>query len=142
MTTFPDTVAYMKQLASACNRYMPGTLEKFLRRLIDGQAVIYPQTVIGTVVGGSSATAVVLGFTPDHVEVINMTDYNKMFIWATPMTSDTAVILYPASTISQIASGGVTPVTTAGSQGFSLGFNIAIASKLLAYKATKNRPTI
>lgn len=143
MTTFPDTLASARQLAGACGRYLPNAIEKFLRRLIDGNIVVGPQVVVGTVTGGSSATAVVLGFTPDNVEVTNITDYNAMFIWSTPMTNDTAVKLQAVtSTLGQITSGGVTPITTAGSQGFSLGFNIAIAGKLLQYKATKNRPAI
>lgn len=143
MAIFPDTLASARQLASAAGRMLPNAIERFLRRLIDGNLVVYPQVVIGTVTGGSSATPVVLGFTPDFVQITNITDYNAIFQWSAGMTNDTAVKLQaPASTMGQITSGGITPVSTAGSQGFSLGFNIAIAAKNLQYIAIKNRPTV
>jgi hypothetical protein len=135
-SAFPFATA-LQQIAQGA-RSLLRSIPIVLKALIDGTLVVYPRMVVGTIAATATTMTVNLGFAPDAVEVINVTDA-KQLNWYSPMTSGTGLLL--ATTAAAVSSGGVTPITTAGSEGFSVGTNISAPSKFLTYIAYRNRPT-
>ena len=104
--------------------------------------------VIGTYTGTGAAINVPLGFTPDYVEVYNVTDGDDKWEWFSSMTDGHA--LYSRSVtdnatsgnagMSRITSNGVSVYagSTSASKGFTVGTALSESGKTFAYKAIRN----
>jgi len=91
--------------------------------------------VTAEVSGTGSTVTVNLGFTPSYVMTLNLTDFDVQYEWTDTMANGTAIEHNKAGSISQLASEGITPITTAGSEGFQIGTTISENSKRIAYVA-------
>lgn len=81
------------------------------------------QFATGTVEGTGSAINVELGFTPGHVEIINI-DGDAFLRWNDAMPDANGMKTVAAGTTAQITSNGVTPYAgsaASASKGFTIG---------------------
>lgn len=100
--------------------------------------LISPAIAVGVISGNASTVAVVVGFTPDWVEIIDTTNSNLRAFWTTGMTDDTAIKI-DASSMGALASEGITAITTAGSEGFQIGTTLSVNAAQLRYIAYKKQ---
>lgn len=100
--------------------------------------LISPAIAVGTVSGSGGAVSVVIGFVPDWVEVIDSTNSNMRAFWSSGMTAATAIKI-DASSMGAVAANGITQVTTAGSEGFTIGSTLAVSAAQLQYIAYKKQ---
>lgn len=102
-------------------------------------ALMSPAVAVGLISGNGSTVAVVVGFVPDWIEVINPTEGATVarFFWTTGM-SEGAAIKQDASSMGTIGGRlGFQTVTTAGSEGFLIGNTVSVATAQLRYIAHK-----
>lgn len=92
----------------------------------------------GTVTGTGAAINIPLGFVPDYVRIVNITDADQIDEWFAGMADGTSVQTNTA--VATRASNGVTPY--AGSStvaaGFTIGSGISESAKVLYYVALRN----
>ncbi len=101
--------------------------------------MISPAIAVGLISGNASTIAVVIGFVPDWVEVIDPTNNNLRAFWTTGM-SNGAGIKIDASSMGALNGGtGIAAVTTAGSEGFTIGPTVSVAAAQLRYIAFKKQ---
>jgi hypothetical protein len=91
---------------------------------------------VGTVTGTGAALTVTLGYRPDHVRVVNITDGDTVHEFFTGMTAGHAIKITNGDTtqMSRITSNGITLTDT----GFTLGTDVSESDKLLGYVATRS----
>lgn len=104
--------------------------------------------VIGTYTGTGAAINLPLGFTPDYVEVYNVTDGDDKWEWFSSMTDGHALwqrsvtdnLTTGLAGMTRITANGVTPYagTTTASKGFTIGTALSESGKTFAYKAFRN----
>jgi hypothetical protein len=94
----------------------------------------------GTVTGTGAALNVSLGWVPDYVRIVNVTDGDRIDEWFSDMTAGTAVTTTTAAATT--ASNGISAYagTAAGlAPGFTIGSTISENAKVLSYVAIRNR---
>lgn len=92
----------------------------------------------GSVTGTGSAINVSLGFKPNRVEVINVTDGTVVWLWTSAMPAGTAIKIDTAAATQ--ASNGISVYNGDGSTppGFTIGSAISTNGKSLAWTAMRN----
>jgi len=96
----------------------------------------------GTVTGTGAAINISVGFSPDHVIVINDTAGDKLE-WFSNMPAGSAYKRGTAGGGSKIATGGISQFTGSATQqaGFTVGNDaVNTAAQLIRYMATSNGP--
>lgn len=107
-----------------------------------------PNIRTGTFTGNGAAQHIVLGFVPDYVRVINITDGTHAFEWFKGMAAGNAFQNANHGTVqnSVITSNGITaypgqqqtsPETGQGA-GFTVGTAISVNAKVYRYVAIRN----
>lgn len=96
------------------------------------------QVRIGTVTGTGAAITVSLGWIPDYVKVVNVTDGDITDEWFTGMTASTAIST--AAAVAPRSSNGISTFagSSAAAPGFTLGTGISESGKTLSYIAIRN----
>lgn len=91
----------------------------------------------GSVVGTGAAINVELGFIPDHVRVVNVTDGDRIDEWFYGMTDGTAVTITTA--VATTASNGISGYVgdSTHSKGFTIGSGVSESAKTLFYIASR-----
>lgn len=136
--------AKIRQLAGQAGRGVLKSLETLFSGLVDGTVVVYPRVAVGSIAANATEMFIGLGWIPDYVRVVNITDGGPALEWCNN-TNDTAIQY--ATTITQVTSGGITPLTTLSTTlGFKVGIKATISGttlngKALRYMAVKNRPS-
>lgn len=105
---------------------------------------------IGTYTGNGAAINIELGFIPDHVRVINVTDGNQIFDWFNGMTAGHAIRQQNVvdngttgnSSLASITSNGITALagdrTTPRRPGFTVGTALSTDTKVYRYIASRS----
>lgn len=93
---------------------------------------------IGTYTGNGAAQNIELGYIPDHVEIMNITDKNAGWEWFSSMNDGEAIAL--AAGPAPVASNGVSKLkgTNNTQKGFTIGTALSANGKTFAYRATRN----
>lgn len=100
--------------------------------------LLSPAIAVGLISGNASTIAVVTGFVPDWVEVIDPTTATpQRFFWTNGMTAATAIKQDTSSMGTVASAGGISQVTTAGSEGFQIGPTVSVSTVQLRYIAYK-----
>lgn len=97
-----------------------------------------PSIKTGTVTGTGAAINVSLGFTPDYVRIVNITDADQVDEWFSGMTDGTSIQTNAA--VSARASGGISAYagSTTAAPGFTIGSGISESAKVLRYVAMRD----
>jgi len=129
--------------AGEAGRGMHSWAEKLFRAMVTGELRFTPEIKVGTLTGNNATVVVNLGFIPDYVKVVNVTDRDDMFEWFTGMSDGTAVRTKHPSGPDTMTTQGIAVVndSTNGVYGFQIGTTISESTKSLRYIATLNRPT-
>jgi hypothetical protein len=91
----------------------------------------------GSFTGAGAAVNISLGWTPEYVKVVNLTDADQIDEWFDMMTdgtsiqTNTAVATRSSNGISKYAGDGATP------KGFTIGSGIAENAKVIAWFACR-----
>lgn len=94
----------------------------------------------GTITGTGAAATVTLGWVPDYVEVINLTDGDRIDRWHRAMGEGQAVTTTTGSVAKQAANGISSFLgDIANPQGFVIGSAINETGKLLGWLAMRGR---
>lgn len=99
--------------------------------------LISPAVAVGLISGNASTIAVVTGFVPDWVEVIDPTNGNLRAFWTTGMTAGAGMKIDRSSMATISTGNGLDVVSTAGSEGFQIGPTVSVAAAQLRYVALK-----
>ena len=100
-----------------------------------------PDIQVGTVTGTGAAIDIELGFVPDYVKIVNITDADIMHEWFASMDDGKAIAT--AAAVATLATNGITPyagVRGSNSKGFTIGTTISESAKVLAYVAMRSGP--
>ena len=91
---------------------------------------------MGTYEGTGAAINVELGFIPDHVEIINITDGTAAWLWHRSMGNGKAQAL---GTLATVGSNGVSAYNgnASAAKGFTVGTALSGSGKTFAYKASR-----
>lgn len=92
----------------------------------------------GSYVGTGAAINIQLGWVPDRVEIINITDGDAVWIWHTAMGAGKAQAM---GTLATLASNGVTaynPTDYSAKKGFTIGTSLSESGKTFAYTASRS----
>lgn len=97
---------------------------------------MFPNTVVGSVVGTGAAINVLLGFKPDFVRVVNVTDGAELFRFR----GQTGVTI--AATGARTVQAGLTDYEGADGEGFTIGAVAAVNvdTETLVYEAVRSAP--
>jgi hypothetical protein len=92
----------------------------------------------GTVVGTGAAINVGLGWTPEYVKVVNVTDADQIDEWHVSMADGTAIQTNTA--VATRATNGISKYAgdAANPKGFTIGSGISEAAKTLFWFAQRN----
>lgn len=104
---------------------------------------------VGTYTGTGAAVNIELGWVPDYVKIVNITDGDDMWEWFTGMTAAHAIysrsVTDNATTgnagISRITSNGISlrsPTDYSSKQGFTAGSALSESGDTFAYLAFRN----
>lgn len=130
----------MRKRINDAARLRGSEIASALRSITEGDFAVSPIVQVGTYTGTGATFNMTLNFSPDHLEIINVTDRDEMWFWNSGMSNHTAVRVQ-----SQVesAAGGVTPLSNGGGRiiGFTVDTQLSENGKLYSYKAIKNRPT-
>lgn len=97
------------------------------------------QTRVGKVTGTGAAIAINLGWVPDYVRIVNITDADTIDEWfADGSAAGTAVSTTTA--VAARSSNGITILDTSTAKGFTIGSGISESGKVLGYVAHRNIP--
>lgn len=96
-----------------------------------------PNFITGTVIGTGAAINVSLGFVPDYVRVVNVTDADQIDEWFSGMTDGTSIQTNTA--VATRASNGISAYAGSGATapGFTIGSGISETAKVLRYFAVR-----
>lgn len=94
----------------------------------------------GSVVGTGAAINIELGYIPDYVKIVNVTDSDQIDEWFAGMTAGTSVQTNAA--VAARASNGVSPYagTISTKPGFTIGSGISESGKTLYWLAERALP--
>lgn len=97
------------------------------------------ETELGTVTGTGAAVTITLGFTPDYVEVVNLTDGDTIDRWHRAMGEGQSIT--SATGVSKRTTNGISTFQgdVGSPQGFVIGSAINEAGKLLGWLAIRGR---
>lgn len=94
---------------------------------------------MGSVVGTGAAIVVNLGWQPDHIKVVNITDADQIDEWFKGMAAGTSIQTNAA--VATRAVNGLSVLNgSTGVQGFTIGSGISEAGKTLAWIAMRQIP--
>lgn len=104
---------------------------------------------VGSYTGTGAAINVELGFTPDYVKVINVTDGDEYWEWFSSMTNAHAIYTRTVTdngvtgnaSITRITANGITPLNPTDfttKQGFTIGTALSESGDTFAYVAVRN----
>jgi hypothetical protein len=95
---------------------------------------------LGTVVGTGAAINVSVGFKPEYIKVVNITDGTQVDEWFTGMADGASIQTNLA--VAPRAANGLTPNdgNNAVAKGFTIGSGISTAGKTLAWIAKRTLP--
>lgn len=94
---------------------------------------------MGTIVGTGAAIAVTLGWVPDHIKVVNVTDADQMDEWYKGMAQGSSIQTNAA--VATRATNGLSTLTGAtGVLGFTIGSGISEVGKSLTWIAMRQIP--
>lgn len=93
----------------------------------------------GTYTGTGAALTVNLGWVPDWLQIINVTDGDITSIWADGMTDDTSFDI-AAAAVTNAADGisGFDGVAGVSSPGFTVGTDLSESAKVYRYVAMRS----
>ena len=96
-----------------------------------------PNYKYGTVVGTGAASNIPLGFTPEYVKVVNLTDADQIDEWFAAMADGTSIQTNAA--VATRAANGISKYAGSGSvaKGFTIGSGISELGKTLAWIAMR-----
>jgi hypothetical protein len=144
-------LANAKLLAGGAGRGIWRNAETLLRAMLTGSdsadgVIFTSQFKIGTSTGTGTSNFINLGFVPDMVLAVNVTDRDEVFIWSDFQTTLTATRIGTnaggTTTVAGITAGVAEyNDTTTGAMGFSMGATMMENGKTLAYIALRNKPT-
>lgn len=102
------------------------------------------QVATGSYTGNGAAQNISLGWVPDHIKVINVTDSDATWEWFKGMTDGTAV--KTSAAVAPLAANGISeyagsavPGSEAGA-GFTIGTDLSEDTKVHRYIAYRNGP--
>ena len=94
---------------------------------------------IAKVTGTGAAIDINLGWVPDYVRIVNITDADVIDEWfADGSAAGTAI--QTAAAVAARASNGITILNTSTAKGFTIGSGISESAKVLGYVAMRNIP--
>jgi hypothetical protein len=95
------------------------------------------ETVIGSYTGNGAAITINLGFVPDYVRVINVTDGDAGATWFNGMAAGTAIA--EGAALATMGSNGITafPGSLSASAGFTVGTTLSESAKVFRYIAIR-----
>lgn len=94
---------------------------------------------VGKVTGTGAAIDINIGFVPDYVRIVNLTDADVTDEWfADGSAAGTAVSTGAA--VAARSSNGITILNTTTAKGFTIGSGISESAKVLGYVAMRNTP--
>lgn len=96
-----------------------------------------PAIAVGTYTGNGAAISISIGFVPDYVRVINITDGDATWDWFAGMAAGTAIKTDTA--VANLASNGVTAYagSTTASPGFTIGTDLSESAKVHRWVAMR-----
>jgi len=107
-----------------------------------------PSIKTGTIIGNGAAQTISIGFVPDYLRIINVTDGNVVYEWTPDMAAANALksqnVVDNAATgnssLALIIANGVTAFagSSTAAAGFTIGTAISVNAKTLAYQAYRN----
>lgn len=99
-----------------------------------------PNTVVGSVMGTGAAINVVLGFKPDHIEIINDTSSASLEKFRGSANTTKTVAAGTRTTVTGAA--GVSDYSGSTGEGFTIpaDANVNVAAQLIRYKAIRTAP--
>lgn len=102
----------------------------------------------GTYTGNAAAINIELGFTPDYVKIVNITDGDDAWEWFSNMPNASAIYYKgivdngatAAAALSKITANGVSPYAggPANAKGFTVGTALSENAKVFSYLAFRN----
>ena len=99
-----------------------------------------PQVVVGSFTGTGAAQNIVIGFQPDHVEILDATNFGILDVWFRGIAAGTSV---QSSGALRAAPGGITAYagSSAGAgEGFTVGAALSVSGATMRFKATRSGP--
>lgn len=94
---------------------------------------------IGRVTGTGAAININLGWVPDYVRIVNITDADVFDEWFRD-GSAAGTSISTAAAVAPRSSNGVTALDTDTAKGFTIGSGISESGKVLGYIAQRNLP--
>lgn len=98
-----------------------------------------PSTVIGKYTGNGAAQNVIIGFQPDALIVVNVTDATLVGLWFRSASAAGTSIDIAAAAAPNAADGFTAYAGTAG-QGFTVGTDYSVNAKVYSYIALRSGP--
>lgn len=98
-----------------------------------------PSTVVGTFTGTGAALNVVLGFKPDYVRVVNVTDRDITHEWFRGIMAD-GTSVDTAAAVATNADNGISALAGTAGEGFVAGTDISENGKVYGYLAVRSGP--
>lgn len=94
----------------------------------------------GTVTGTGAAINISLGWKPDYIRVLNVTDGDTVDEWVNGMAAGTSITV--AAAAATRGSNGLSQYdgTASATPGFTIGSGISESAKVLAWVAMRNHP--
>jgi len=99
-----------------------------------------PQTVVGSVVGTGAIMNIIIGFTPDYVELVNTTDGDAVEKWYRGMAANTSINAGGAAPVTRAAPNGINAYEGPLGSGFTISAALAENTKTLRYLAIRSGP--
>jgi hypothetical protein len=104
---------------------------------------------IGTFTGTGAAINIELGWIPEHVEIVNVTDGDDKWEWYSSMPAASAIYHRAVTdnatsgnaSMAKITANGVSaysPTNLSSKKGFTVGSALSESAKVFAYKATRS----
>jgi hypothetical protein len=98
-----------------------------------------PSTVVGKYTGNGAAQNIILGFKPDFVLLVNVTDGDIAAIWVRGAHADgTATDI--AAAAAPNAADGISAYAGTSGEGFTIGTDYSEAAKVFGYLAIRSGP--
>jgi hypothetical protein len=99
---------------------------------------MFPSVKVGTYTGTGAALNVVLGFVPDFLFIVNVTDGDLVGMWFDGMAAGTGVDI--AAAVASNAADGVTRLVGDDGEGFTVGTDYSESAKVYRYFAARSGP--
>lgn len=93
----------------------------------------------GTYTGNAAAQNIVLGFVPDYIRIINVTDGDASWEWFSGMAAASAfqTLNHDSAQQSVISSNGITAYTGDSGAGFTIGTALSESAKVFRWVAMR-----